>query len=427
MAENETVMEEMDEEPGRKKSVRVLVFGLVGFMVLGGFVWWYLQRNLVDTDNAYVKADISTVSTRVPGTVTRVMADNDQPVESGKVLVELDPADYRVAVDKARAALEQDEAEAKAAEISVTVAETKTAAGVKAAEAAFRAAQDGERETRFKLAKLKSRKEEAGAELTQTRRDTVRYESLYNQGAGTERQQEHSQTAFKKAKAQLEGSESEISGAEAALAGIRQQIERAGAQLDAAKGDRQNVEMERRKLEALRAKREKSKTELEAAELNLSYCIVSAPIQGVVAQKNVQVGDRLQPGQPLMAIVPLHEAYIEANFKETQLTGVRIGQPVEIKADLYPGVKFRGRVAGIRAGTGAAFALLPAENATGNWIKVVQRIPVKIVLDPPPAAQYPLRMGMSLDVVIDTTDKSGSTLLPAGGSASPSPPEERKP
>ena len=151
--------------------------------------------------------------------------------------------------------------------------------------------------------------------------------------------------------------------------------------------------------------------ELEAARLNLSYCVIAAPIDGYIAQKNIQLGDRVQPGQALMAVVPLGKIYIEANFKETQLTNVRIGQPASISADIYPGYVYTGKVSGIRAGTGAAFSLIPPENATGNWIKVVQRIPVKIELDRPPPPDHPLRVGASLDVTIDVADRNGSYLL----------------
>jgi len=138
---------------------------------------------------------------------------------------------------------------------------------------------------------------------------------------------------------------------------------------------------------------------------------VTAPLAGYIAHKSVQVGERVQPGQPLMGVVPLEEAYVEANFKETQLEKVRLGQRATVRADIYPDHPFTGKVVGIRAGTGAAFSLLPPENATGNWIKVVQRVPVKIRLDTPPTPEYPLRVGLSLKVVIHTRDQSGPRLV----------------
>ncbi len=139
--------------------------------------------------------------------------------------------------------------------------------------------------------------------------------------------------------------------------------------------------------------------------------MIAGPIEGYIAQKNIQVGDRVQPGQAMMAVVPLSTVYVEANFKETQLTNVRIGQPASVLADIYPGYTYKGKVAGIRAGTGAAFSLIPPENATGNWIKIVQRIPVRIELDQPPPPDHPLRVGASLDVTINVADRSGPNLL----------------
>ncbi len=188
-------------------------------------------------------------------------------------------------------------------------------------------------------------------------------------------------------------------------------MNRARAQLQSARSERSNVDVQIRKVESLKGKRDKSLAELEAARLNLSYCVVAAPIDGYIAQKNIQVGDRVQPGQALMAVVPLNKIYIEANFKESQLTEVRVGQPAAISADIYPGYAYKGKVAGIRAGTGAAFSLIPPENATGNWIKVVQRIPVRIELDQPPPPNHPLRVGASLEVTLDIADRSGSYLL----------------
>lgn len=146
------------------------------------------------------------------------------------------------------------------------------------------------------------------------------------------------------------------------------------------------------------------------AELNLSYCILAAPMEGLVSRKSIEVGQRVQPGQALMAIVPLHNAYIEANYKETQLTHVRVGQPVEIRADIYPDHVYHGKVESLSGGTGAAFSLLPPENATGNWVKVVQRLPVKITLTEVPPPELPLRVGLSIETSIDISNREGSRL-----------------
>jgi membrane fusion protein (multidrug efflux system) len=259
---------------------------------------------------------------------------------------------------------------------------------------------------------LRNSRAAAAADSIQAERDYKRFENLSAAGAGTQRQREQAQTGNDKAKAQLRAVDSQISGLESALSASTQQVSRARAQLQSAVSERANVDVQQRRVDALRARRDKSAADLEAARLNLSYCHIVAPIDGYVAQRNIQVGDRVQPGQAMMAVVPLKKIYIEANFKETQLTNVRLGQPASISADIYPGYTYKGKVAGIRAGTGAAFSLIPPENATGNWIKVVQRIPVRIELEQPPPNDHPLRVGASLDVTIKIADKSGAYLLP---------------
>ena len=387
------------------------VVGLATFLLLGTAYWWSFMRNRVSTENAYVKADNAQLSSRVPGTVIRVFVENDFPVEKGQVLLELDPADYRVALEKAEAQLAEDEAELLGAEVAVARIDQQTAAQVQAAEAFFQAARDNEQEARHRIDELGNRQEAASADLSLTKKDFERFENLYRQGAAPERQQDQARNAFNKAKAQSGATDAQRAGARAALAAATESAGRAKAQLDVAQSERYNVEIQRYRVAGLKGKRDKSKADVEAARLNLSYCTITAPINGVIAQKNIQVGDRTLPGQALMAVVPLQEIYVEANFKETQLTNVRLGQPVIIEADVYPHYSYRGRVTGVRAGTGAAFSLLPAENATGNWIKVVQRIPVKIQFDGPVPPDHPLVVGMSLDVTINTSDQKGSMFM----------------
>lgn len=413
------------EEPGRKSGNRGFQ-SIAVILVLSAFatgaMWWFVTRNRVKTDDAYVRADSAQIAGRVAGTVVKVLVDNDTPVKEGDILVELDPTDYRVAVDKARATLEQQEAEVRAAEVTVSLTDVKTAAQVQAAEAMLKAARDREMEIRHRLSEADKKKAAASAELSQVERDTNRYETLFRQGAGTERQQELVRTDLKKARAQLGATEAQKAATNASLSGTTQDVDRARAQLAEAESERYNVEVQRRRLASMKARRDVAKAELEAAGLNLSYCTVKAPISGYIAQKSVQVGDRVQVGQAVMAVVPLQDVYVEANFKETQLTNVRIGQPVKIAADMYPGHEYRGKVFGIRAGTGAAFSLLPPENATGNWIKVVQRIPVKIVFDEPMPKDRPLRLGMSLVVTVDASDRSGLPLRAAAAAGQASPP-----
>lgn len=395
----------------RKQKVPLVlgVVALAGVLITG--YWWFFMRNRVSTDNAYVRADSAVVSSRVSGTIFKLMVDNDDYVGEGAVLLQLDPRDYQAEVDRKKAALSRTEADIDVAEVTIRLTESTTKAQVEAAEAMVKAAQDRENEARHRLEELQQYRAAAAAEYTQTRRDFDRYSNLLKGGAGSQQQRDKTSTAFKKASAQLEAADAQISAARSALAAVLQEIERTKAQLQSALADRLQVNVEKNKLASLRAKRSEMQAELRLAELNLSYCSIKAHISGYIAQKRIQVGDRVQPGGALLAVVPLQAVYVEANFKETELENVRLGQPAEIHADIYPDYSYRGKVVGIRAGTGAAFSLLPPENATGNWIKVVQRVPVKIKLDAPPPPDYPLRVGLSLEVTISTTDSSGPRLV----------------
>lgn len=414
-------------EAGTKaRRIRITVLVVLILALAASLYWWFFLRNRVSTDDAYARADSAQISSRVPGTIVQVLVDNDYFVQTGQELLLLDPTDYRVAVDRAKAAMEQDEADLRAAEIQLPPVNVQTSSQVEASEAAMKAAQDAEQQARHNLDQLKSNRAAAAADFSQAERDFRRFEGLFKSGAGTERALEQAKTTFDRTKAQLNAVDAQIAATQASVSAATQQVSRARAQLQSVRSERSNVDVQQQKVESLRAKLNKSKAELEAANLNLSYCRIVAPIDGYIAQKSIQVGDRIQTGQALMAVVPLQKIYVEANFKETQLTHVRIGQPASIAADIYPGFEYKGRVTGIRAGTGAAFSLIPPENATGNWIKVVQRIPVRIELDPPPPSDHPLRVGASLDVTINTSNRNGPQLLSAA-SASSQPVPAQKP
>jgi membrane fusion protein (multidrug efflux system) len=385
----------------------ILVLGLC----LGVGYWVLFKYNRVSTDDAYVMADSGRISSRIPGTVLSVRVANDTPVQSGQVLVQLDPNDFQMEVDKARAALARIDAQIQGAELTVPLTDTQTGSQVQASEAVVQASKDREQEMRHRLEELQQKRLAALAESNHAHRDFERFDALYRDGAGSEQQRDRTSTAMKKTKAQLEATDAEIAALQSARSAVGQEVDRTKAQRQASVGDRRRVEIERHRVAALKAERAETQAKLGTAELNLSYCTITAPIDGYISQKSIQVGDRVQTGQPLMAVVPLQYVYVEANYKETQLQHVRIGQPATIQADLYPGYTYHGRVAGIRAGTGAAFSLLPPENATGNWIKVVQRVPVKIYLDQPPPADHPLRVGLSLEVTIRTSDRGGTTLV----------------
>lgn len=400
------------QKAGKGRAVAMLLVLCVAGGLLWG--WWYLvMRDRVSTDNAYVAADTAMVSSRVPGSVLDVRVGNDDHVSEGDLLLVLDPRDFEAERDRHRAALKRIDAEIARGELALRLAEGKTSAQLEAADASVQGAYQKERELRHVLAGLEQTTSAARADLADAERDSRRYANLLSEGAGTEQQRDRTSTAYKKARAQVEASEARIRAAHASIGAAQEEIARLKGHRGAARADLLNVDLEKATLAALRALRGEAEAVLHIAELNLSYTKIRAPIPGYVAQKRIQVGERIQPGQALLALVPLREAYVEANFKENQLKDMRIGQPVEVKADVYPGVLYRGKVVGIRAGTGAAFSLLPPENATGNWIKVVQRVPVKIALETIPP-EYPLRLGTSLEVVVHTQDRSGPLLRKEG-------------
>jgi membrane fusion protein (multidrug efflux system) len=411
LAEKEENIEK--RSPGENRLVRkkgflpgLVIIILLG-LILGGGYWWFYLRGRVSTDDAYVMAHTASISTRIDGTVSEVLVDNDQPVKEGQVLVRLDPRDYQVAVDRAQAVVARMDADISASEINMDLIDRQTQGEVQAAEAALGEAKKQEQVRSQAMDQLKKQRLAAEAELTYAQREFNRYEQLYRDGTGSKEKRDDALTVFRKAQAELDAVDHGIAGSEDALGASRKNSDQAAANLEIARSNVQKVAIERHRLDSLRAQRKEAQTNLEEAELNLSYCTIQAPISGHIAQRSVQVGDRLKTGQPIMAVVPLHAVYVEANYKETELERVRPGQPATVEADIYPGYVYHGRVFGIGAGTGAAFSLLPPQNATGNWIKVVQRVPVKIVFDQPLPAEYPLRVGLSLEVTIDVRNLEG--------------------
>ena len=396
----------------RMKKLLWVVAVFISVAILAGADWLFILRFRESTDNAYVVADSARISSRVPGTVLQVMVENDVPVERGQILLVLDYRDYQAVVNQAKGALAKIEGEIQAIKTSTSLTDTQTEAHLQEAKAKLQEYRDNKDERLHRLKELQKRWVAANADLEKARRDSKRFDNLFNTGVIAEEQRDTAHTNLVKAKAIVEATDAELAAVKASLHAIQQEVEQAQAQLQATLSQRKQVEVLTHKLAALQGERQEAEGKLQAAQLNLSYCTIPAPISGYIAQKNVQVGDRVQTGQPLMALVPLRQVYVEANLKETQLKNVRLGQPVTIKADVYPAYTYYGKVDGIRAGTGASFSLLPPENATGNWIKVVQRVPVKISLEEPPPAEYPLRIGFSLHVIISTRNRSGGVLVP---------------
>ena len=333
-----------------------------GFVILGGVVvvagllygayWLFSARFYESTDDAYVASDVVQITSEVPGTVLGVRVDDTQAVGQGQTLIELDPAD---------------------AKVRVAAAEADLARAVRQVRGLYAQADQ-----------LRAQVASRSIELKQAEDDYARRSTLVSDGAVSGEEIAHSRDAITRVKSALEGA--------------RQQLDATITQIE---GTTISTHPE---VLAATAK-------YHDAALALRRTTISAPINGVVAKRSVQLGQRIAPGSPLMAIVPLDDVWVDANFKEGQLRDVRAGQPVTLHADLYGGsAVYHGKVVGVSAGSGSAFALLPAQNASGNWIKVVQRLPVRIALDAADVKKHPLRVGLSMSAEIDVRDTTGTLV-----------------
>jgi membrane fusion protein (multidrug efflux system) len=347
-----------DQKPSANRSrARTVGFVGLGAAVVIGFIAWlsyYLlvARHYQSTDDAYVASDLVQITSEEPGTVIAVGVDDTQSVQRGDVLAELDPADARMSMDAAEAQL------ARA---------VRTVRGLFAQRAQL-AAQIAQHE----------------ADLQRAQSDLARREKLTTDGAVSGEELSHARDA--------------VTVAAAALDAARSQLGATDAQIDGT-----TIETHPQVLDAEAAVR--------SAALALHRTQLRAPVAGVVAKRAVQLGQRVAAGAPLMAVVPLEGVWVDANFKEVQLREMRVGQPVAVHADVYGDkVTFHGRLVGLSAGSGSAFALLPAQNASGNWIKIVQRVPVRIALDPQELAAHPLRVGLSMKAEVDIRDSAGAPM-----------------
>ena len=386
------------------------ILAVAALIAVGVGIWLWTTRGRESTDDAQVDAHVTPIAARVGGTILRVPVTDNQLVEAGTLLVEIDPRDYQVALDKARAELADAEAVAAAAASDVPITSTTTTSNVSNAqgsiEQARSAAEAAEREVdaaKARLVTAQARQREAEANATRAARDVERLRGLL---AKDEVSQQQFDTALAQAdvqrasvdsaKSQVTEAEAGIRVAESRLAQARSGEAQARANLRSAETAPQQVAATRARASSAAARVEQAKATVAQATLNLEYTSIKAPARGVVSKKSINPGQVVQAGQPLLAIVGSDEVWITANFKETQLAGMKQGQRVMVDVDAYGGRDFEGHVDSIAAATGSRFSLLPPENATGNFVKVVQRVPVKIVLEPNQDLDHLLRPGMSV-------------------------------
>ena len=395
--------------------IRIAV-GVLLVVAAGVGVWFWMHRGRESTDDAQVEAHVMPVAARVGGSVAEILVLDNQPVKAGDVLVRIDTRDYEVALARARAELADAEATAQAASVSVPIAATTTASQVASAQSGVQqsAAEVAEAEhavaaasARVATAQARVRELEAGA--VKAARDVERLKGLLAKDEIPQQQfdaavaaADASHAAADSARAQVGEAEQGIKAAESRLATTRVRAQQSDAELQAAQTAPQQVQATRARAASAAAQVEQKRAMVRQAELNLEYAVIKAPVAGIVSRKSVEPGQIIQPGQPLMTIIPLENVWITANFKETQLSTMRVGQRVTVDVDAYGGREYSGKVDSIAAATGSRFSLLPPENATGNFVKVVQRVPVKIVLDEGQDKERLLRPGMSVTPTVYT-------------------------
>jgi membrane fusion protein (multidrug efflux system) len=374
----------------RRRRRVLTVLGVAALLALGVAVYWYVfQRNNVYTDNAYVGGNIVQVTPQVGGTVVSIHTDDTQLVSEGQALVQLDQTDAQASLKAAEAAL---------GNAVRSVRELYAREGVARSVLAVRRAD---------IARARAEVDRAKADEIRAAAEYERRQALVAKGFVSGENLQNAKSALDAASAQRAAAESALAESGATLTQAQHELTSTQVLVDAT-----DVANHPRVQQAAAGVRE--------AYLALARTAILAPVSGYVARRSVQLGQRVAAGTPLMSIIPAEKMWVDANFKESQLADVRIGQPVKLTADLYGGsVDYDGRVVGLSAGTGAAFALLPPQNATGNWIKIVQRVPVRVALDPHELRDHPLRIGLSMRVTVDTHDRSGPVLATQ---AQPDPP-----
>ena len=425
--------------PAFKRPAFRIALAAVALAALGLGLRYYLHARAYETtDDAFIDGSVVQISPKVGGYATKVAVNDNQHVKKGDLLVEIDSRDYENRVLQARAQLQAAQSRQKAAQLNLALTRVTASAGVQQASAGLNQARSAVQSREAQLgafdnqvakaqaqvatqlnnvAQSKAQLTAAEAEAVRAQADAQRYQQLYAKDEVSRQQLDTAQAAARSAAAKTEAARAAVASAQSLVAELqaseraaqetlrqarsqvgesRAMVGEAAGKLAEANAAPQQIAVSRAQVDTAGADIAQAQTAVAQAELDLSHTKIYAPEDGVVTKKAVVEGALLNPGQPLLAIVP-DELYVTANFKETQLTQMRPGQPVEIKVDAYPGKTFAGKVDSIQAGSGAAFSLLPPENATGNYVKVVQRVPVKIVFTEAPDKNFPLGPGMSVE------------------------------
>ncbi len=393
--------ESPSEVPSRRLSRWILLLAAT-IAVAGASLWWVHSQDYESTDDAQIEGHLDLVSSRISGTVVYInpRVENNQLVEAGTLLMELDPRDYAAELEHAKANLATRTAEAHSAQVTVPIVDASAFGQLHSAEAAKAQALASVASEQANLAAAQHKLQQDEAIYARAERDRVRYQALVEKHEISRSDYDARETEATSAAQAVEADRAAIVSREQRIAETRSLVVQREAQIDAARIAPQQVTDARAKSDSATGHLEQARADLHTAQLSLSYTKIYAPVRGVIGRKTVELGHRVQPGQGLLVIVPLDDIWITANFKETQLKRMRPGQSVTIRVDTF-GRDYKGKVESLPGAAGPLFSLFPPENSTGNYVKVVQRFPVRIRLDKDQDAGHLLRPGMSVEPTVD--------------------------
>jgi membrane fusion protein (multidrug efflux system) len=372
-----------------------LIVGIVVLLVVGFFLWRYFA-SYEETDDAQIDGHLNSISARVSGHVLKLLVEDNQYVAAGTPLIEIDPKDYQVALDRAKADYADAVALAEAARVNVPITSVNTSSQTSTAQADVENANAGIAASRQQYAAANAQLAQAQANNVKAQSDLVRYKQLVDKQEISQQQYDQAVAAANAGAAGVDAARASASAAEHQVRQAQSKLAQAQANVRAAATGPQQVATIRSRAQSAQAQAELKKAALEQAQLNLQYTVITSPVNGVVTNRTAEVGQNVSIGQELMRVINLDDLWVTADFKETQLKHMQVGQKATIHVDTN-GKDYNGHVQSIAGASGAITSLLPPENATGNYVKVVQRIPVKITFDPGETNEHVLRPGMSVE------------------------------
>jgi membrane fusion protein (multidrug efflux system) len=385
----------------KKGGKRTVVLGVVGLIAVAAGSYAVSRRGLESTDDAQVDAEMVALAPRAGGVVIKVAFEDNQPVKAGQVLAEIDPEPARARLAQAEASLQASEAAAAAADVDAALAATNAKASNRAASASMSASVAGAVASRDQIGEARARVAVAETNLAQAKTDFERVDRLFATGALSQAQRDQAKTSLDNATAQLAQAKANVSALESNAAQAASRVQEASAKVEGTKDIDAITSLAQARARQAHAQVAQLTAARDLAKIELSYTSIVAPQDGVVSKKSIAVGQTLAAGTPIAQLVPSKSMWITANFKETQIGRMHAGQPVEIEVDAFKATKLHGTVESVSGATGARFALLPPDNATGNFTKVTQRVPVRVRFDEVPAS-VALRPGLSAEITVDT-------------------------